>query len=426
MSNLWQLRFGGTAAVPILTRGDSVITDNTTDMKSLLNFGIYGDQTNQVQDPINVVDDFAWTVSPKSSRYDVPRIQMIEHRIIFNSTITNLVYSTTAAADAAGTVGVTAGVTAAGNVIDRFFPPAAPPRKGAPSEEEISRRSRISKLRDGYERVLESAFLRTFESTALKPYNALYATEQTGFNYFFPYLDDSYRQSTNAFGEGGDNIIAPYADIITAGLGGVASGIGLLKPGVYIEKSKQFTMGAAGRTISFSFPLLNTNTFDDVLQNWQLIFGIVYQNRPGRVSKSIIDVPVIYELYIPGIAYMPYAYIKNLEVKFLGNRRVMEIDVPIMNEGEGNTSRVSPIKTIIPDAYNISIQVEGLNDETRNFMYASVNKDNLTINPDPGPDIIIEGDTPVTDRNNKQLSRSWRQRPARAPGELNKKGRNKS
>jgi hypothetical protein len=422
MSNLWQLRFGGTAAVPILTRGDSVITDNTTDMKDLLNFGIYGDQTNQVQDPINVVDDFAWTVSPKSSRYDVPKVQMIEHRLIFNSTITNLVYSTTAAADAVGSLGN----TFAGQ-IDRFFPSANTPGAEASSDEEDEKKSPLSKLGDGYERVLNSAFLRTFESKALKPYNALYATEQTGFNYFFPYLDDSYRQLTNTFGEGGeDNMITPYIDRITSMLGGAASVAGLLKPGVYIEKSKQFTMGAAGRTISFSFPLLNTNTFDDVLQNWQLIFGIVYQNRPGRVSKSIIDVPVIYELHIPGIAYMPYAYIKNLEVKFLGNRRVMEIDVPIMNEGEGNTSRVSPIKTIIPDAYEISIQVEGLNDETRNFMYASVNKDNLTINPDPGPDIIIEGDTPVTNRNNKRLSRSWLQRPARAPGELNKKGRNKS
>lgn len=404
MSNLWQLRFGGTAAVPILTRGDSVITDSTTDMKDLLNFGIYGDQTNQVQDPINVVDDFAWTVSPKSSRYDVPKVQMIEHRLIFNSTITNLVYSTTAAADAAGSFRNTGA-----GLIDRFFPSADTPGAEASSDED-EKKSLLSKLGDGYERVLNSAFLRTFESKALKPYNALYATEQTGFNYFFPYLDDSYRQSTNTFGEGGqDNIITPYIDIITGVLGGAASVTGLLKPGVYIEKSKQFTMGAAGRTISFSFPLLNTNTFDDVLQNWQLIFGIVYQNRPGRVSKSIIDVPVIYELYIPGIAYMPYAYIKNLEVKFLGNRRVMEIDVPIMNEGEGNTSRVSPIKTIIPDAYEISIQVEGLNDETRNFMYASVNNDNLTINPDPGTATRTEGDifsnaatdTPATNRQRR-------------------------
>ena len=78
MSNLWNLQFGGTAALPILTRGDSRLTDSTTDIKDLTNLGIYGDQSSQVKDPINVVNDFPWTNSPKSSRDDVPKLQMIE------------------------------------------------------------------------------------------------------------------------------------------------------------------------------------------------------------------------------------------------------------------------------------------------------------------------------------------------------------
>lgn len=42
MSNLWNLQFGGTAALPILTRGESRLTDTTTDIKDLTNLGIYG------------------------------------------------------------------------------------------------------------------------------------------------------------------------------------------------------------------------------------------------------------------------------------------------------------------------------------------------------------------------------------------------
>ena len=93
MSNLWNLQFGSTAAVPILTRGDSRLTDTTTDIKDLSNLGIYGDQSSQVKDPINVVKDFAWTNSPQGSRDDVPKIQMIEHRVVLNSTVTNMIYS---------------------------------------------------------------------------------------------------------------------------------------------------------------------------------------------------------------------------------------------------------------------------------------------------------------------------------------------
>ena len=99
MSNLWNLQFGGTTSLPILTRGDSRLTDSTTDMKDLTNFGVYGDQSAQIKDPINIVTDFPWTNSPKGSRDDVPKLQMIEQRIVLNSTVSNMIYSTLATAD---------------------------------------------------------------------------------------------------------------------------------------------------------------------------------------------------------------------------------------------------------------------------------------------------------------------------------------
>jgi len=79
---------------------------------------------------------------------------------------------------------------------------------------------------------------------------------------------------------------------------------------------------------------------------------------------------------------MPYAYISNLSIKFLGNRREMEFDVPIMSEGvDGGTSNnIGNIRTVIPDAYELSLTITGLNEETRNFIYASVKKDKLTVN----------------------------------------------
>jgi hypothetical protein len=394
MSNLWNLQFGSTAAVPILTRGDSRLTDTTTDIKDLSNLGIYGDQSSQVKDPINVVKDFAWTNSPQGSRDDVPKIQMIEHRVVLNSTVTNMIYSALASADS-----VTATINTGAGLIDRFSAPEEPAASvntdaGEVDAKAVEEESAKKSLRDRFETALQAGHFRTFESPVLKPYEGLYATEPTGFNYYFPYLDDSYREVSNVFGPGdGGNVAAPMAELSRSLSEGIAGLANVIKPGTYIEKSKQFTMGDTGRQISFTLPLLNTGTFDDVKKNWQLIFGLVYQNRPGRVSKSIIDQPVIYEIHIPGIAYMPYAYISNLSVKFLGNRRDMKLDVPIMDEGVngGLTNNIGRIRTTIPDAYELSITVTGMNEETRNFIYASVKKDKLTVNKpvdapaDPSP-----------------------------------------
>ena len=382
MSNLWNLQFGGTAALPILTRGDSRLTDTTTDIKDLTNLGIYGDQSSQVKDPINVVNDFPWTNSPKSSRDDVPKLQMIEQRIVLNSTVTNMVYSALASVDNISSLGNTAqGLT------DRFFAKEDPEdaTASAKAADEATttaeEQANKSKLREAFEAVMQGGYFKTFDSEVLRPYEGLYATEYTGFNYYFPYLEDSYREITNQFGEGEGNILTPIANL-ASDAASMTNILNVVKPGTYIEKSKQFTMGDTGRQLSFTIPLLNTGSFEDVRRNWQLIFGLVYQNRPGRVSKSIIDQPVIYEIHLPGVAYMPYAYISNLSVKFLGNRREMEFDVPIMNEGVsgGTSSNIGNIKTVIPDAYEISITVSGLNEETRNFIYASVKKDKLTVN----------------------------------------------
>jgi hypothetical protein len=382
MSNLWNLQFGGTAALPILTRGESRLTDTTTDIKDLTNLGIYGDQSSQVKDPINIVNDFPWTNSPKSSRDDVPKLQMIEQRIVLNSTVTNMVYSTLASVDNVAAVGNTVG-----GLVDRFFP-TENPQDATVSGEAVNEatttaeeESNKSKLREAFEAVMQGGYFKTFDSEVLRPYEGLYATEYTGFNYYFPYLEDSYREVTNQFGEGEGNILSPIANL-AGDVAALTNVLNIIKPGTYIEKSKQFTMGDKGRTLSLKIPLLNTGSFEDVRRNWQLLFGLVYQNRPGRVSKSIIDQPVIYEVHLPGVAYMPYAYISSLSIRFLGNRREMEFDVPIMGEGvDGGTSNnIGTIRTAIPDAYELSLSITGLNEETRNFIYASVKKDKLTIN----------------------------------------------
>ena len=82
--NLWHLKEGSTPALPILQRSGGGITAGG-DLTDLSNLAAY--TQGEMADPINVVDDFPWTISPRNSRNDVPRIQLIEKRVKLNSTV---------------------------------------------------------------------------------------------------------------------------------------------------------------------------------------------------------------------------------------------------------------------------------------------------------------------------------------------------
>lgn len=385
--NLWTLKFAGTDALPLLQRG-SGSGDAGGNLSNLMTMGVYGNTGSEgVKDPIDVSKDFPWTNSPQSSKNDVPKIQLTEYRIVLNSTVTNMVYSALASADSIKSAGVTVAdaVTDLGSFFNKFNAPKPPPATQTDdattaneNQEEGEESSLKQKITDLYNSALEAGNFKVFANPALKPYQGLYATELTGFNYYFPYLEDQYAQITTNFTTGDDsNVITPIADLVKGVSEGLAGMANVLRPGTYIEKAKQFTMGDIGRQLNFKIPLLNTGRPEDISRNWQLIFGLIYQNRPGRVSKSIIDQPVIYEVNYPGVAYMPYAYISNLNVRFLGSRRIMKIPVPVLDE---NDSNVGLIETTVPDAYELDITVTGMNEETRNFLYANVTKSKLQVN----------------------------------------------
>ena len=360
MANLWTLKFGKDAKLPVLVRSGTNVGANMSFVKNRVYKGLSGPS-----DPIDVNNEFPWTKSPKSSREDVPKLRMIEKRITKNSTVSNLAYSLLASADLANTVG--------SSVIDAI----------KPGDEK-----NILLTQD------------TFQSNVLKPYNFLYSTEKTGFEYIFPYLDNAYRESNIVMGSDQGNIASDVLGVVRD-FQQQATGLALaIRPGVYIEEAKQFTMGEEGRTLTIKIPLLNTGKYEDISRNYQLIYGLIYQNRPGRITKNLVDVPVIYETFIEGVAYMPYSYIKSMSVNFLGNRRTMDINLPVTkftSTGSEVGTQVRTIRTAIPDAYELSFQITGLNDETRNFMYESIDRGVVTAgvkalnNPD------IDNTAPGTD-----------------------------
>ena len=78
MANLWNLKLSsGTGSLPILYPG----SNRNPGSISTNDLGISTAYPNKMHDAINVVESFPWTVSPQSSRADVPVIRMIESRV---------------------------------------------------------------------------------------------------------------------------------------------------------------------------------------------------------------------------------------------------------------------------------------------------------------------------------------------------------
>ena len=257
----------------------------------------------------------------------------------------------------------------------------------------------------------------------LAPYQDIYSTKLTGWRYKFPYLEDQQRTNASAFGAQGLAIggLVEKARKMTTAFGE------LFSPGVYIDTAQNFQFTGLEKSYSCSFPLLNTVDQYDIIRNWQLLFLLTYQNRPNRIDRVQIAPPKIYEAMIPGVWYCRHAYISNLSVDFVGNRRKMTLHVPISKfttntpsgQSRGNLldravdavgdfikdkftsafeevtgiditpdSRVASrngleingdtiaVTTIIPDAYQVNMTLRELVPESQNTMFAAIRKPN--------------------------------------------------
>lgn len=342
---------------------------------------------------IDVVNDFQWTSSPISSRQDIPAIELREKRLKTNSLIAQLAYYSLIASEKGGQVtgrlanlfGNSSGTTGSGalgglfqSTIGQAFVGAGQRILGAVSNFGSSVLG-TGAVQFFTGRNVNDFFSQTTASSTggdiLAPYDGLYLTEDTKFSYRMPYFENMQNAVTNAFSNddlilskksyGLNKVISAAADIAEGLAYSLAGTMNVTEPGIYIEKPQFYSFAASGDAVTFKFPLINTGwaTFEDVQRNWQLIFMLIYQNRPNRKSRDLIDPPCLYEVSIPGIKYMPFAFIQNLSVEFMGARRSYKINVP-------SSQGVSRISTIIPDAYIVTVTLRGLVAETQNFLYS--------------------------------------------------------
>jgi len=335
---------------------------------------------------IDVVNNFQWTTSPpgSQSRQEVPKIELREKRLRTNSIIAAAAYYLTSSAGSVGTL--LPRVQAAGGpayesikgYLGAFSDIAGPSLSKAGTaglgfiENQVINRGLTVLTGDSNLRDVLSKNFDSLNSDLLKAYDGLYLTEDTKFFYNLPYFDDGCYDITNFFSATDNSALgggkaSRGMDAIRSGAENLAAIANFSEPGVYIERPKFFNFQEDGDSLTVKFPLINTgwSTYEDVRLNWQLVFLLAYQNRPNRRSRELIDPSCLYEVTVPGVKYMPFAYIKDLKVDFKGARRQMNMEVPIQG---GSTT----ISTIIPDAYEVTITLVGLIAESRNFLMAAL------------------------------------------------------
>lgn len=196
----------------------------------------------------------------------------------------------------------------------------------------------------------------------MKPYEGLYCLTPTNFRYLFPYFDNVAM----------NKIAASYRDVTElSNTVGYAAQIGdfaanfarIISPGQYVERPKIFDPAASSLpSITISFPLLNTLSFDSAVKNYQLLWLLAFQNVPQRVTKTLIELPKLYEVNVPGVSNLKFCYMESLDIDFIGNRRRVRIPMPAGSGLEGQ------IYATMPDAYNVKMTFRSLIMNSGNLM----------------------------------------------------------
>jgi hypothetical protein len=211
----------------------------------------------------------------------------------------------------------------------------------------------------------------------LDPYQALYTGNKTGFYYSLPYLirpgnsirgniSNSWTDSTQGITDMAKSVLGGGSskkafDMLT-GAGDVLGKI--LTPGYGTEPVKSFAT-TSENTISVSFPLYNTGSIEDANNNFSFVSLLAFQNLKTRTTFLSYLPPKIYSVdgLSDGSVYMPAAIIKELNIESIGTTR------SITDLG-GNSS--SDGRTLIPEAYKVSIVFQELLPQSSNIMWGAL------------------------------------------------------
>lgn len=279
---------------------------------------------------IDIVNDYAWTLSPKEARSDVPYAAMTEYQQTTAQLLASMAYYYKQGAETLESA--KAQVLSATNSL----------KSGSAS--------------NAYSQVMGGMINGSWGGTGdyKKPYQYRYFAEKTGFQYKFPYFNSKKFERSTSFSP--NNGLAKAVEGISTinKIGGFLKNFGEGLTGAFT--SGKFDMVEAQTwdstkegNYTIRFDLLNTGTYDDIQKNREFCYLITYQNSPSKRNFFITDPPVIYDMFIPDVISLPACYISGINIENIGNTQIIE-------------------NLTIPEAYSITLTIHPLFDPSRNIM----------------------------------------------------------
>ncbi len=127
-------------------------------------------------------------------------------------------------------------------------------------------------------------------------------------------------------------------------------------PGTYIETPKFYQYSNTDNTLDIGFALSNTLNEGAIEQNYKFIKDFTAMNRPFRTGPIGMTFPAIYQIVVPGVRYIQWAFLSDFNIGMIGSRR--KIAQP---NGRGGCK-------IVPEAYSCQFSFRSLTVEAANFL----------------------------------------------------------
>lgn len=331
-----------------------------------LNLKLNNDDGRPVLKPnrtvIDVVNDFSWYAGPKATEKALNKIPcafLVEREQLLSSLISGALYYLNAGAQTVRVIGESKYIQ---SVLGRVGEGGKKVLEGIGS----SFNNIFDSISDATGSITDQALLRQNNLNSLQ---GIYFTKPTGFQYRLPMYDQQLTTENEwSDAKDGDSFIGRYVSTGQGVVDNIAQVVNFAQPGTYIEKPRYF-QGAGGHTETIKFPLANTikrGNQSPVQQNYELLWLLAFQNKAYKTSFSRTPPPKIYSVNVPGQFSMPYAYISNMSVDFIGTVRKQKVFVP-SGTGVGNIG-VKSIETPVPEAYEVSLQFTSLIKDYGNTM----------------------------------------------------------
>jgi len=177
-------------------------------------------------------------------------------------------------------------------------------------------------------------------------YKGLYVGRPTGYVYILPYLTDEHhtmQQNWQSINGTGVSVVDFAVNTVVGIQKVVTPAAGIIFPKTY--------SGAAEQSVNITFDLVNTTETDinATVRNKGFLERLINSSLHNvKDAVAAVIPPCMYEVYIPGVKWIPVAVVQGLRIENKGT----------MNNWDSY---------IIPDAWGVTIQLRELINESRNL-----------------------------------------------------------